>query len=177
MWKNAIIFLFWYYVVINCVTRYWTSTPLASWPVLYNYDDTPSGNTFQPNHMPFTPCYRLDSRQVVFNAVSVKRNTYRTVLLENSGTTPIMFHMTSDSDRSVFTFIGRVVMITSWQLTRRPCANNRYTSQLLSLIYRDIMSCIWWTTTSLINVHSVFFTAYITNMVTRFPSYWLSWQR
>ncbi|KAK7113832.1 cilia- and flagella-associated protein 65-like isoform X2 [Littorina saxatilis] len=59
---------------------------------------TCTGHTFQPNNETFLPQYLLDSPHVVFPAVNTKESAYSTVLLTNTGTTPIMYDLTKDPD-------------------------------------------------------------------------------
>ncbi|ESO88046.1 hypothetical protein LOTGIDRAFT_219687 [Lottia gigantea] len=63
---------------------------------------TCSAQTFMPHHETFWPRYTLDNTSVVFDAVNVNESTYRTVLLTNTGTTPILLNTQSDTD-SIFT--------------------------------------------------------------------------
>ncbi|XP_064598008.1 LOW QUALITY PROTEIN: cilia- and flagella-associated protein 65-like [Liolophura sinensis] len=55
------------------------------------------GHTFMPNNETFLPRYTLDDSRVVFPAVNANEATYRTILLTNTGTTPIMFDIEKDS--------------------------------------------------------------------------------
>lgn len=57
---------------------------------------TCTGQTFQPNNETFLPEYVLDSPHIVFPAVNTKETAYRTVLLSNTGTTPIMYNLSKD---------------------------------------------------------------------------------
>lgn len=58
-----------------------------------------SGHTFMPNNETFLPRYTLDSPTLVFPAVNAKEATYRTMLLNNTGTTPIFFDVEKDPTR------------------------------------------------------------------------------
>ena len=51
----------------------------------------PSGHTFPEKAETYLPRFRVDSKRVVFPAVNVNEAMYRTVLLENIGTTPIYY--------------------------------------------------------------------------------------
>ncbi|XP_052814504.1 cilia- and flagella-associated protein 65-like isoform X2 [Mya arenaria] len=55
-----------------------------------------TGHTFMPNNETFLPRYTLDSAQLVFPAVNTKESTYRTLLMTNNGTTPILFDLQKD---------------------------------------------------------------------------------
>ncbi|XP_050388962.1 cilia- and flagella-associated protein 65 [Patella vulgata] len=59
---------------------------------------TCTGHTFMPHHETFWPRYTLDNPKVVFNAVNTQESTYRTILMTNTGTTPIFLDMESDPD-------------------------------------------------------------------------------
>ena len=58
---------------------------------------TATGHTFMSNQETFLPRYHLDSPQVVFPAVNATESTYRTVLLSNTGTTPILYDFDRDN--------------------------------------------------------------------------------
>lgn len=60
------------------------------------------GHTFMPNNETFLPRYTLDDSTVVFPAVNANEATYRTILLTNTGTTPIMFDIQKDSKEYVY---------------------------------------------------------------------------
>jgi hypothetical protein len=51
------------------------------------------------NNETFFPQYQLDTSQVVFPAVNAKESAYRTVVLSNTGTTPIMYNLAKDPDK------------------------------------------------------------------------------
>ncbi|XP_053386703.1 cilia- and flagella-associated protein 65-like isoform X2 [Mercenaria mercenaria] len=57
---------------------------------------TCAGHTFMPNNETFLPKYSLDSDNLVFPAVNAKESTYRTILMTNTGTTPILFDLEKD---------------------------------------------------------------------------------
>ena len=58
-----------------------------------------SGHTFMPNNETFLPRYKMDTPHLVFPAVNAKESTYRTVLVQNEGTTPILYDMEKDESR------------------------------------------------------------------------------
>lgn len=55
-----------------------------------------TGHTFLPNNETFLPRVFLDSCNLVFPAVNAKESTYRTILMQNMGTTPILFDLEKD---------------------------------------------------------------------------------
>ncbi|XP_078326129.1 cilia- and flagella-associated protein 65-like isoform X1 [Crassostrea virginica] len=57
---------------------------------------TCAGQTFQPNNETFLPRLSFDTSRLVFPAVNAKESTYRTLLLTNNGTTPILFDIQKD---------------------------------------------------------------------------------
>lgn len=61
---------------------------------LYGFKST--GQTFQANNETFLPRLTFDTSHLVFPAVNTKESTYRTILLTNNGTTPIMFDVLKD---------------------------------------------------------------------------------
>ena len=52
-----------------------------------------------PNNETFLPKYMMDSDNLVFPAVNAKESTYRTILMTNTGTTPIMFDLEKDPSK------------------------------------------------------------------------------
>lgn len=60
------------------------------------------GHTFMPNNETFLPKYVLDSEHLVFPAVNAKESAYRTLMMTNMGTTPVLFDMEKDPS-STFT--------------------------------------------------------------------------
>ncbi|XP_025115261.1 cilia- and flagella-associated protein 65-like isoform X2 [Pomacea canaliculata] len=54
---------------------------------------TCTGHTFQPNNETFLPWYQMDPSSVVFSGVSAKEAAYRTILLTNTASTPIMYNI------------------------------------------------------------------------------------
>ena len=83
-----------------------------------------TGHTFQPNNETFLPQYQLDSSHVVFPAVNTKESTYRTVLLSNTGTTPIMFDIAKDPSK--------------WVVI---CAPLMSVELGLSVLFKHVLSC------------------------------------
>lgn len=59
-----------------------------------------TGHTFMPNNETFLPRIILDSANIVFPAVNAKESTYRTVLMKNTGTTPILFDVEKDTSNT-----------------------------------------------------------------------------
>ncbi|KAL5005595.1 hypothetical protein ScPMuIL_016753 [Solemya velum] len=57
-----------------------------------------AGHTFMPNNMTFLPKFTLDSTQLVFPAVNAKEAAFRTLLMRNTGTTPIMCNIQRDKN-------------------------------------------------------------------------------
>lgn len=55
-----------------------------------------TGQTFQPNNETFLPRVSFDTTRLVFPAVNAKESTYRTLMLTNNGTTPILFDIQKD---------------------------------------------------------------------------------
>ncbi|XP_072031285.1 cilia- and flagella-associated protein 65-like [Amphiura filiformis] len=55
-----------------------------------------TGHTFQPGHETFLPSYTLDVNKVVFPACDVGDSLYKTVLVTNTGTTPIHYTLEDD---------------------------------------------------------------------------------
>ena len=53
------------------------------------------------NNETFLPRYNLDPSQVVFPAVNAKESTYRTVLMSNTGSTPILFDVEKEPTRYI----------------------------------------------------------------------------
>ena len=113
-----------------------------------------AGHTFQPNNETFLPQYQLDSSHVVFPAVNTKENTYRTVLLSNTGTTPIMFDIAKDPSKWVVvcTLLMSVELGLSILLKHvLSCAQASYLQTVESLVPLG-MFCGWqgcWRTSSL----------------------------
>ena len=58
-----------------------------------------------PKHETFLPRFMLDSSRVVFPAVNTSEAAYRTVLLSNTGTTPILFDFEKDNTESVLFYL------------------------------------------------------------------------
>ncbi|XP_060587307.1 cilia- and flagella-associated protein 65-like isoform X2 [Ruditapes philippinarum] len=58
-----------------------------------------TGHTFMPNNETFLPKYTMDSDNLVFPAVNAKESTYRTILMTNTGTTPILFDVEKDPSK------------------------------------------------------------------------------
>lgn len=56
-----------------------------------------TGDTFMAKHETFLPRFMLDSNRVVFPAVNAHESAYRTVLLSNTGTTPILYDFQKDN--------------------------------------------------------------------------------
>ncbi|KAJ8320586.1 hypothetical protein KUTeg_002173 [Tegillarca granosa] len=56
-----------------------------------------TGQTFMPNNETFLPRYNIDSSNLIFPAVNTKESTYRTLLLTNTGTTPILYDIQKDT--------------------------------------------------------------------------------
>ena len=52
-----------------------------------------------PNNETFLPRYKIDTPHLVFPAVNAKESTYRTVLVKNEGTTPIMYDLEKDNTK------------------------------------------------------------------------------
>lgn len=57
---------------------------------------TCTGQTFLPNNETFLPRFTLDTSRLVFPAVNAKESAYRTLLMKNTGTTPIFFDIQKD---------------------------------------------------------------------------------
>ncbi|XP_013412505.1 cilia- and flagella-associated protein 65-like [Lingula anatina] len=55
-----------------------------------------TGHTFMPNNETFLPRVTLDTEKLVFPAVNTNEATYRTLLLSNVGTTPVLFDFEKD---------------------------------------------------------------------------------
>ncbi|XP_076448439.1 cilia- and flagella-associated protein 65-like [Babylonia areolata] len=77
---------------------------------------TCSGQTFQPNNETFLPQYQLDTHRVVFPAVNTKESTYRTVLVTNTGTTPIMYDLAKDAENIFAIKPNRGLLATQHQI-------------------------------------------------------------
>ena len=60
------------------------------------YINPVAGQTFQPHSETFLPRFVLDSHKVTFPAVNSQESTYRTILLTNTGTTPIAYNFEKD---------------------------------------------------------------------------------
>ena len=58
-----------------------------------------SGHTFLPNNETFLPRYILDPEDLIFPAVNANESTYRTLVLSNVGTAPLLFDFDKDPDR------------------------------------------------------------------------------
>lgn len=56
-----------------------------------------TGHTFQANNETFLPRYNLDADHLVFPAVNANDATYRSLLLSNTGTTPILYDFQKDT--------------------------------------------------------------------------------
>ncbi|XP_064646085.1 cilia- and flagella-associated protein 65-like isoform X2 [Lineus longissimus] len=56
-----------------------------------------SGQTFLPNNETFLPRYSLDSPKLIFPAVNVNESAYRTMVLMDTGTTPIFYDFEKDA--------------------------------------------------------------------------------
>ncbi|XP_077997157.1 cilia- and flagella-associated protein 65-like [Glandiceps talaboti] len=54
------------------------------------------GHTFQPGNETFLPRFNFDSQKLVLPAIDTKETVFRTLLLSNSGTTPIHYAFESD---------------------------------------------------------------------------------
>ena len=52
-----------------------------------------------PNNETFLPRYTLDAAKLVFPAVNAKEATYRTLLMRNTASTPILFDIEKDPSR------------------------------------------------------------------------------
>ncbi|KAH3749495.1 hypothetical protein DPMN_183993, partial [Dreissena polymorpha] len=68
------------------------STHCPPWCVTLNC----AGQTFMPNNETFLPRYTLDAAKLVFPAVNAKEATYRTLLMRNTASTPILFDIEKD---------------------------------------------------------------------------------
>ncbi|KAK7484650.1 hypothetical protein BaRGS_00024058, partial [Batillaria attramentaria] len=77
---------------------------------------TCTGHTFQPNNETFLPRYDLDSPRVVFPAVNSKETAYRTVLLTNAGTTPLMYSMQKDPSNTYSFKPQRGLLTSAYQI-------------------------------------------------------------
>ncbi|XP_078260484.1 cilia- and flagella-associated protein 65 [Rhinoraja longicauda] len=58
-------------------------------------------NTFQPGHETFHPYFTLDSSELVFPAVNEKGSAYKTLLLKNTGETPMTFSLNSPQEEII----------------------------------------------------------------------------
>ncbi|KAL4217273.1 hypothetical protein ACF0H5_023724 [Mactra antiquata] len=58
-----------------------------------------TGHTFMPNNETFLPKYSLNSELLVFPAVNAQESTYRTLLMTNTGITPILYDIEKDANR------------------------------------------------------------------------------
>jgi hypothetical protein len=68
---------------------------------LYTFFCRFAGQTFLPNNETFLPRFTLDTSRLVFPAVNAKESAYRTLLMKNTGTTPIFFDIQKDPNKYV----------------------------------------------------------------------------
>lgn len=77
---------------------------------------TCTGHTFQPNNETFLPRYKLDSSHVIFPAVNSKESAFRTVLLTNTATTPLMYNLAKDPSNTFSFKPQRGLLSTHFQI-------------------------------------------------------------
>ena len=68
---------------------------------LYTFFCRFAGQTFLPNNETFLPRFTLDTSRLVLPAVNAKESAYRTLLMKNTGTTPIFFDIQKDPNKYV----------------------------------------------------------------------------
>ncbi|KAK3591649.1 hypothetical protein CHS0354_040559 [Potamilus streckersoni] len=74
------------------------------------------GHTFMPNNETFLPRFTLDFTPLVFPAVNTKESAYRTLLLSNTGTTPIQFDIQRDPANTFFVKPAKALLKDSHQI-------------------------------------------------------------
>lgn len=77
---------------------------------------TAVGQTFMPNQETFLPRMNVDVNKLVFPAVNTNEATYRTLLLSNMGTTPILYDFESDPDKVFSVKPSKGLLTTQHQL-------------------------------------------------------------
>ena len=60
-----------------------------------------SGETFEPNHEPFLPRYDTDTPALLFPPTLPDQAVFRTLLLKNTGDTPMAFNVSLHESKSL----------------------------------------------------------------------------